>query len=298
MSFVDLSYLCCGDLHIRSTTPRARIDDFQSEQIRKFQFICDKAEEKDDIILIAGDMFDTPRVPMSTVLAVMFILNHCTSPVLAVTGQHDRYFHSKDLTNTPIGLLQEAGCLTIIDNEKVLGVTGCGWENELPVSQSGNILLIHKSITKDTPPFFLEDAISSFDASEMFSGFRYIVAGDYHQSFRAEHYGNDVVNCGSMMRQNIDQQKHEPTIYRIDRTGVEDIKIPIQPSSVVFDFVKEEKMENYALQSFMEGLSGESAERPTFESTLHRLMGHKEVSRGAQLILKEVLSEQANKAKI
>ena len=225
---------------------------------------------------------------MSTVLTVMFILNHLTIPVLAVTGQHDRYFHSKDLSNTPIGLLQEAGCLSILENEEMLGVYGCGWEGELPVKEKGNILLIHKAITAGAPPFFLPDAISSMEAADMFSGFNYVVSGDYHVPFSA----HNVLNCGSMMRQNIDQKDHKPRVFLVGSgSSVDVIRIPIAPAEEVFDETAEKReVENEELKAFIAGLSGNAADRPSFESTLNTLMNGKEVSRGARTILKEVLS--------
>ena len=50
------------------------------------------ADSEADVLLIAGDVFDTPEVPAQLAAKVFEILSECPCPVFIAPGNHDYYF--------------------------------------------------------------------------------------------------------------------------------------------------------------------------------------------------------------
>jgi hypothetical protein len=126
--------------------------------------------------------------------------------------------------------------------------------NELPT----NILLIHKMFVLDKLWEGQEDFIRTLIFLKR-TKWDLIVSGDNHQHFMSFATGDRFhVNCGSLMRQNIDQKNHKPVVYiydTVERT-VKKYDIPIDPIEEVMDLEKaqEEKQERLELQAFVESI--------------------------------------------
>jgi len=143
-------------------------------------------------------------------------------------------------------------------NEKNVYVYGAGWNDDIPEpldDEGTHILLIHKLVIKD-------EKFDGIPAQELFKEpFDLIVSGDNHKGFAYSDGKRHLVNCGSLMRANIDQSTHQPYIYIYD-TEMNKMKghaIPVQDFEEVMDMAKasEEKKRNKTLESFVEGLDFE-----------------------------------------
>ncbi|MCK5344265.1 MAG: metallophosphoesterase, partial [Candidatus Heimdallarchaeota archaeon] len=62
-----MKYILTADWHIRDTTPRCRTDNYWMKQWNKINQVLQIAQEEDAVVLIAGDVFDKPRVSNQTI---------------------------------------------------------------------------------------------------------------------------------------------------------------------------------------------------------------------------------------
>ena len=76
--------------------------------------------------------------------------------------------------------------------------------------------------------------------------FDLIVSGDNHQSFTHKEGNRLLINCGSLMRNKIDQVNHKPCIWIFDTLtrAAKQIFIPVVPFSEVFNIEKAEKIKS------------------------------------------------------
>ncbi len=254
--------ICCGDWHIRSTRPKNRIDDYQRTQMDKISFILKRSG---DFILQPGDYFDSPNISYKLLSEYINLFLRRSKFQFAVLGQHDLRYHTlKD--NSPLSVLDAAKIVTIVGNKKQrladnVHIYGASWGEEIPtITTTGfNILLLHKMVyeekTKEIE--FISDATQ---ARTLIRNTKYdlIVSGDNHKFFIESIGSRYLINCGSLMRSNIDQKDHQPAVvlFDIDMTIPEVIEIPIRPFEEVMnlEMVEQEKERNKELEAFVEGL--------------------------------------------
>lgn len=232
--------LACADVHSRKVTPHYRCDDYWGTAQGKLEWVVSTGNKKKAKILIAGDIFDSSLCGTDVLNTVMKILQKADTPPWVVPGQHDLLFHT-DLHKTPLWNLHQAGVVQIIgaDHPMVLGVA---FEEEIPDVKKP-VLLIHKCITEEKPPFFLEDAVSAKDMLTQHPQFKYIISGDYHTSHYTKLDGRHLINCGSIMRNKKDMHAHVPKVWLIDteKDTVKPLKVPHKPFGDVFNLDAIEK---------------------------------------------------------
>jgi len=235
-------YLAIADLHGKKNNPRYRVDEYKLSFIKKLEWCVSYANEHNLRILIAGDIFDSVREGLEILNLVVGVLIKATHIPVAVCGQHDLQFHSKNMLETPIfnlaltGIIKLASDVPITDGYYV--ILGAGWGDKtpfLPDKMLKSILITHRCITPDKPPFFLPDAISAAEAVSEFKDFRYIISGDYHESFTHKADGTTLINCGPMMRNSKSLYDHKPCVWTIVDDVVEQVNIPVQAPELVFD---------------------------------------------------------------
>lgn len=227
-------FLACGDLHARRNSPHYRMDDYWQAFRDKLEWILGTANSFNARILIAGDLFDSSRVPLHVVNTVTFILQLADHVPYVVPGQHDLLYHT-DLHDTPLFNLHMNGVVEIISGHHE-GVTGVGFGQEIPEGEN-EFLLIHKSITPKEPPFFLQDAVSATGFMKAYPNYKYIISGDYHPWHYTKMDGRHLINCGCLMRNKKDMREHKPVVWLIDteKDEVATIEVPHSPFDEVFD---------------------------------------------------------------
>src|SRR5512135_2401330 len=125
--------IMCSDLHLRTTTPRARTDDYMAAQERKFRFILEQAQ-KSPPLLVAGDFFHTPRPEEGLLRWTIDLLKEYDVRPVVVPGQHDMPYHSLDkMGEYGLGVLEAAGVIRLVwelwinGDSKSINVLGIGW---------------------------------------------------------------------------------------------------------------------------------------------------------------------------
>lgn len=209
---------------------------------RKVEWILQKAtEEEVDAILQPGDFFDTDKPSWTLFGKVVSLLEKYEVgkkfKLLSVPGQHDQENHLADIRNTPLGLLERVGYVNIPTKTPItIGDTkvyGAGWGSDIPKpvfratsKPKKTILLTHRMVIEEK----LWDKQSEFDRANillMKHPFDLFVCGDNHTYHTAKHGDRVLVNCGSLVRTNIDQIDHEPTIFFYEDGIYESLKVPV-----------------------------------------------------------------------
>ena len=303
-----MNFLLTGDWHLRFKRPSLRKDKFYwAVQMNKAGQVLRIAETHGcDAVLQPGDLFDGG--------AIYFVMQHYIKlfrkydiPIYTVRGQHDLRYHSRNIENTPLAVLEAAKVLEVIDYKEDVNTSkdiksvdfyGCDWNNEIPEIKNPkafNILIAHKMIIDEK----LWDGQADFTyANFLFRKYDFdlFVFGDNHKAFMfSDDNGRFVVNCGSLMRSSVNQINHEPVCYIFDteKRTLEQKKLRVTNKDKVFDFIKyeKEKERNKELSLFIEGLKTPEALGFDFLENLWAFARVANVSKGVLDILQEVTSE-------
>ena len=264
-----MKLMLCGDWHIDNTRPERRIDDYWKTVQDKISFILRLAKENDCLILQPGDFFNSHRTNDFLKRYVIMTLKALDLKVLTVFGQHDLRYHSSDVKNTPLGVLQASGVVVVLGFDPVtfwdFSVYGASWYEDIPKIEDihvNNILVIHRMIIKNSKLWDGQEDATFGNILLKTSGYRLIVSGDNHNHFTISTKANrHLVNCGSLLRTKIDQVDHTPLVYIYDTDDqtITPHEVPHEPFDKVFNMEKynEEKKEDEKLNAFVDRLDGD-----------------------------------------
>ncbi len=275
-----------GDIHFRLKNPKNRIDNFFETQLGKIEFglkyFIGLPEPK--LLTTSGDVFDmvqgSAKTPHYVVQRVIELFRKYKVTMLTVAGQHDQPYHTKDLEDTPLKVLEKAGVVILLNKYPITvdGVSfyGCSFGEEIPkidacTSDRTNVLVIHKMIVKNP----LWEGQTDYTYSQNLLAkcpYNFILSGDNHEFFTDEYKGKILVNLGSLMRSKIDQRDHLPSISIYDTNdGSLNIKmIPSEPFADVMNLEEavKEKEKEQQVNAFVEGLKESTEMTLDFVSNL------------------------------
>ena len=257
-----LKILITGDWHLTDKTPRCRIDDYVGAQEEKIGFIFNTAiEHKCHVILQPGDLCDKwiarDKFKVKWINYLNFYIRNLGAPnLITVYGQHDARYHTSNIEDTPLGVLRAGVGFTIIEHDQpqmfgaiidYTDIYGAGWGKPIPKiihPDHFNILVTHRMIVRDKLWAEQEnyEVVGTFLRQNKFD---LIVSGDNHTKFSHKYNHKYLFNCGSLMRNRIDQDSHHPAVIIFDTitTDYEEILIPKLPFKNVVDLVEAEKEE-------------------------------------------------------
>jgi len=238
-----MKILLTGDWHLRFRKPEMRLDESYFEtQAGKVQQILNIAKtNKCSAILQPGDFFDGVETPWFVVQHYLKIFLGQKFDIICSPGQHDLRYHTREIENTPLGILQAAN--VVFSEDINLGgeilICICRWGeeiSELEGEKDCNVLLAHKMVIQKKLWLGQTDFVYAGDLLKKTS-FDLIVTGDNHQSFVEEYNGRYLVNCGSLMRSDIDQIDHKPVVYVYDteKKDLQKIFLKMQPANKVLN---------------------------------------------------------------
>lgn len=226
-------------------------EDSIAQTRQAFREACDRS----DIVLIAGDIFDTKTPKFEVIAKAMEILSygkevdwssknikgeHGEHPVVAIHGTHDR--RSKEMIN-PVQLLEGAGLVTNTSDRTVIftktnadgkqekiAIHGVGGTTEdtirpvmselnfKPVPGAYNILMLHQTITDVIP---MADGIS---LDELPPGFDLYLCGHIHKRVVMNKNGKRLLIPGSTVITQLKKEEEEPRAYVLLDTDTNEIK--------------------------------------------------------------------------
>lgn len=275
-------FVAAADLHLRDKTPKYRKDDFCTNQFLKFEQLIDYTvtNTTSNILVIAGDIFDSKGVNYATVIRAMGLIMYYNVEILLVPGQHDLRYHRQRLEDTPLGVLLKLSNVHLLNPNKVFTpdtsdiatFIGAGWNEEPKVK--ANILVTHRMVTEDGPLWPNQtDYISGKALLKKYKDYEFIISGDNHRPHKTKFKNRVNINCGSMCRTNKDQYNYKPAFWHVHESGkITKVPYKIKKASEVFDqdkIVRDETFEENKkrFQEVTDNISTKTP-KPDFERIL------------------------------
>jgi len=294
--------VCCADLHLQINRPQFRVDDYFTTECAKLKQIVSIANRNQAALIIAGDIFDHVRVGHKVVNTVIRALKNVRKGVFVVAGQHDMSYHSQDLISSPLQtILFDNNIHLLSSTPTMLGmykVYGASFGQEVPVANnSKNILVIHKSITDGEPPFFLPDAVSAKTALSQYKNYKFIVSGDYHESFILRYKERLLINCGPMMRKNVTQKNFRPSVWVLNTYSghLKRVYLKIEKKEKVFLAESKQSGKNKHFSKEMQKLLKTFTDKqrvPSFPRAVDFVMDKENVDPQVKELVLSILGEQ------
>lgn len=256
----EIRLLAGGDVHLRSTTPAVRKDNFLMTMDRKLDFIFETARnERTDAVVFPGDVFDKSNPPHGLVEYAIRKFKDSGLTFLFVYGQHDLRYHTLDKKNSPLGVLAAALgknaivlCefpFDLVAQDVRVRVFGSSWGESIPETLSSakntkekslgtyDVFVSHLPVTVDKLPWTHEYLLHTSELADACPGADVCIVGDNHKRFIDVINDIQIVNMGSMMRQTADQKFHAPgvAILTFGKSGISNKFVPIPIESDVFE---------------------------------------------------------------
>jgi DNA repair exonuclease SbcCD nuclease subunit len=222
----------CGDIHIRDTNPRARIDNY-------FEACMDKIDtvmSENDYMVCLGDFFDRPSMSVEYINKIVSRLSQYRNRILTIIGNHDTYYRTLNLDKTTLGLLDKLDIVKIMKDSFKLEDFTFDVASIVPLlklpEQKADILLGH---------FFLDNSLSPKESLTIndLKNYGYVFLGHDHCPYSIVQSGKTkIYRNGSLTR--VDAQSYnlsrEYIIYtQLNKFGFVDKKIPLSNKTEIFD---------------------------------------------------------------
>lgn len=264
----------CSDIHIRSTVPRARKDDFIAAMEKKLRFILDLAQKSPPLIT-AGDMLDKARSDQELEQWTIRLFREYGVEIITVPGQHELPEHSMVQYNrSSLAVLEAAGVVRVLTKDRfpVLlseggwAIWGCAWREvpdeamKHPIADH-NMLIWHHMVVNDLL-WPTQEIVQPGRLLREYPWYDMILTGDNHSTVldatRMDGYGKvrRLINPGSMMRQTAAQVDHRPCVFRYEGNHLapEQIFLPIEQDVLDLTQLQEEKARDSRIEAFVERL--------------------------------------------
>lgn len=290
-----MKLIATADWHLSKTTPVSRTDpDYFETCIQKVRQIIELQNSKEAVLCIAGDIFDNLRVTPYMINVLMNTLKG--QKVFTVAGQHDMEYRNVTDACAYTTLVQSRMVTHLNTNSTDL--KGISFNEEIPRNLQAKVVLVHKTVTENDPPYFLKDAIRAKDLMCLLKDVPVIICGDYHVPFVKRTKNQVLINCGSLMRKGKDQIDYQPAVWYIDTRTLDVQRCPlkIKPAEEVFSFAVRNESPGQEVQAttadmdkVIERLTQEDM-KPSFENILMALAVEENLSTEDMDILRDVLN--------
>ncbi|MBO9428500.1 metallophosphoesterase [Sulfitobacter sp. R18_1] len=224
-------FLFVGDPHFSSRKPGRRKDkDFQANILKKFEQAITIANERNLVLVILGDMFDSPKEDSEGLKTrLMRALRKAKHLVVFLLGNHDRH-HDKLSDDDSVAGLEAAGLIDIIStsgpygvfniNGVRIGLGGTPHGEEIPTDVSGMFEDVKTVVWLTHHDLALEGAYPNSIPTHEITGCKLVVNGHMHLRKKPRKEGGTLwFNPGNITRQSIDTIEHIPHVYSFNETG-------------------------------------------------------------------------------
>lgn len=118
-----------GDLHLNSSTPQSRIDDYGDTCLKKLKQVLRICRKNNyELVVLTGDIFHKNKQPMKFINKVVEIFKRFRDSgisVYSITGNHDlAYDKIEYLNQSPLGNLLVSGIVDHLDELKIKSKEG------------------------------------------------------------------------------------------------------------------------------------------------------------------------------
>lgn len=121
------------DPHLKGRNPARRLDDYPSEVLGFFEEAKQVAiDEELDVVLIGGDIFDTPKISQRLYNKLARILEDFPCHIVAVPGNHDIFgMNADNLEDTMLASLEASGLIQLVSEDRGPVKFGDSYGNEV-----------------------------------------------------------------------------------------------------------------------------------------------------------------------
>lgn len=271
---MECSFVVAGDLHYTEKSPSGRSEQYGSQILDKLAFIIKYANKHGSYILLVGDLFHLKsNVTNAELVRLIRVLKKSLMPVYSIAGSHDLGGGGlSNLDNRPLGVLQEAGVLSVIPDKIyfengsicVSGSSVCpDYELTNPYSVTKGKERVRIHLTHGMLMDYKDPRFECTDVHEVETEANFVFNGHYHHDLGVKKVNGTVyVRRGSVGRDSVDLKKHQPrfTFLKLHDPAppkLVSVKIPCEKDV----WVEEALSENYnddGLKEFAEMLASDS----------------------------------------
>ena len=277
-----------GDIHLRSSVPVNRVDDYNEAQFNKLGQLVEFANVHGDALLLGGDLFDSPKVSSEVVNDTIDVLSGCNVQTLSCLGQHDVPFHQMVLKKSPVYPLYTSAAITYCEDGKALEIDDgvivhfCSWEQAVtaPIEGMFNIFLGHVSVFDKVPFYWKGEGYSPKTLKEKYPGYQLYLCGDIHSPL----VDDNVVVSGPMMRMSVNHIDYQPRCYLIDTDTMEITPLYYKIEEDVFSIPNEEIESTLNLDNLIGAMKSSAVGKESYKRDCYALAGEDEE-------VKEILGE-------
>lgn len=270
-----MKFLFVGDLHLRGTNPRNRIDDYKEAVKAKLREVFSLAEAHHvKAILCPGDIWDRPEVSIGVLVEFMQVFRECPVDFYTCAGNHDIHGYNLDTYGrTSLRLLAElVPRFRVFTESEVMvfpdvAITFAPYSGRMDREGYGydthwmddhlKIHVAHGMLLDHTPPFdrftLLKDVVTTADL---------ILTGHDHNGYGIYRRADGTIFCnpGSLTRISastgeIERPIQVALINVLDRETVDIELLALQsakPGNEVLDRskIEAEQKRQYAMEEF------------------------------------------------
>ena len=285
-----------GDIEIRAFQPTCRTDDHWEAQQNKMDWLRELSYEHDCVIFDSGDLFDKRYKSNPSHKLINWAIENLPNSgkgalgdgapsFYTVPGNHDLPGKSIDnYDNSAMAVLAAAGTLIRMPNRFPMGyqphgrninIYGHAWGEELKHSdkfndKSINVGIIHAMVYEEFEPFPGCEGYSAKEVMDLLPDYDLILTGHNHQTFTLEKEGRVLVNPGSFMRNDADQEDHKPCVFLwySETNTIKRVYIPIEQGVISRDHIDIKNAKETRLDAFVEKLGGQAVSGVNFHANL------------------------------
>ena len=286
-------YIVSADWHLRDDRPLCHKDiDWLGQQEDDLIFIVNEANKRDAELIIAGDVYDVPRVSPSVSNMLVQVLSKATVPIHIIAGNHSLQYHNQEnLMNSSIGALSLLENLGIRYYECVDNSEDGIFEHAVQISDEITIIHTLTFPNKDLVPF----GAKAQAPEDLFKKYptKYLITGDYHRNFLASENDRLLINPGCTNIQTADMLDYQPVIYYLDTdtSFVDVISIPVNKEVLTDNHLTEKKERDNRITSFIETVKKHGMISLSFEDNLRKAITLNNVDSNVVSIIEEIDNE-------
>lgn len=293
-----MNYIITADEHLRTDLPLCRTDpDWIETQKTVLQFIINTCNKKNADLIIAGDLFDVPKVSPIILNIFLTSIRQLSTTCYVIAGNHSLLWHNQDnLIESTIGALA-----ALPPEQYHIKYLPCNdmSENgifEHSVQLTDDITLVHTLTfpTENDIPY----GFKAQTAKRLLEKYptKYIITGDNHKHFIYKQDDRMVINPGCTTIQTADMIDYDPIIYHLTDTAIEEIKLPNQKeylNPLTNNYLKQQKILDQRIQILVDVIKKKLNKQTTlsFEDDLQTALLHDTIDDETREIVYEIKQE-------
>lgn len=289
-----MNYIITADWHLRSDLPLCRLDEnWINTQKNVVNFIITKTNEFNADLIIAGDLFDVPKV--SPIILNMFLneIKNLKTTCHIIAGNHSLLWHKEE------NIMESTiGALTTLPSNYPINYLFCNDKSENGIFEHSTILndkitIVHTLTfpTANDIPF----GFKGQSAQQLIEKYNtpIIITGDNHKNFIYKQNNKIVINPGCITIQTADLIDYKPIIYYINDETMEikEIQLPNNVSLITDNHLKQQKIRDERIQTFIETIKSNNKMTLSFIDNLNKALESNNINEEIINIIEEIKQE-------